>query len=200
TEMDGLRYRVEWRPLADVSGSATLSGRWLMVEPAGFAEDPWAQAVFDALAAGGAEVERVAYDAATDRAQLAARLEGEASIAGVVSLLALSGDLNEEDGVPAGVSGSVALLQALGDAGVTAPLWAVTRGAVSVGRSDGPVDAVQGAVWGLGRVAALEAADRWGGLIDLPTAIDRRTAGRLAAVLSGVGDEDQVAVRVSGVF
>uniref|UniRef100_UPI0019010F4F type I polyketide synthase n=1 Tax=Streptomyces sp. NRRL S-646 TaxID=1463917 RepID=UPI0019010F4F len=200
TEMDGLRYRVEWRPLADVSGSATLSGHWLMVEPAGRAQDPWAQAVFDALAARGAEVERVAYDAAMDRGQLAARLEGEASIAGVVSLLALSGDLNQGDGVPVGVSGSVALVQALADAGVAAPLWAVTRGAVSVGRSDGPVDAVQGAVWGLGRVAALEAADRWGGLIDLPTVIDRRTAGRLVAVLSGVGDEDQVAVRASGVF
>ncbi|MER6129377.1 type I polyketide synthase, partial [Streptomyces sp. NPDC001795] len=198
-EVDGLRYRVEWRPSADVSGSATLSGRWLVVEPAGLAEDAWSESVIDALTARGAEVERVAYEAGTDRAQIAARLQGMASLAGVVSLLALSGDVSE-DGVPVSVSGSVALVQALGDAGVTAPLWVLTRGAVSMGRSDGPVDAVQGAVWGLGRVAALELSDRWGGLVDLPTAIDRRTAGRLAAVLAGVADEDQMAVRASGVF
>ncbi|MGW2893017.1 SDR family NAD(P)-dependent oxidoreductase, partial [Streptomyces griseoruber] len=198
-EVDRSRYRVEWRPLADVSGSATLSGRWLVIEPAGPAVDAWTQAVLDALAARGAVVERFAYEAAMDRARLAERLEGTASVAGVVSLLALSDEVSG-DGVPVGVSGSLALVQALGDAGVTAPLWTLTRGAVAVGRSDGAVDVPQGAVWGLGRVAALEASDRWGGLIDLPRTIDRRTAGRLAAVLAGVGDEDQVAVRASGVF
>ncbi|MGW2811995.1 acyltransferase domain-containing protein, partial [Streptomyces sp. NPDC001450] len=109
--VDGLRYRVEWRPLADVSGAATLSGRWLVVEPAAMATDAWAEALPAALAARGAEVERVVYQAGTDRAQLAARLEGTAPVAGVVSLLALSGDV-AEDGVPVGVSGSVALVQA----------------------------------------------------------------------------------------
>uniref|UniRef100_UPI000AC3A14E acyltransferase domain-containing protein n=2 Tax=Streptomyces griseoruber TaxID=1943 RepID=UPI000AC3A14E len=183
-EVDRSRYRVEWRPLADVSGSATLSGRWLVIEPAGPAVDAWTQAVLDALAARGAVVERFAYEAAMDRARLAERLEGTASVAGVVSLLALSDEVSG-DGVPVGVSGSLALVQALGDAGVTAPLWTLTRGAVAVGRSDGAVDVPQGAVWGLGRVAALEASDRWGGLIDLPRTIDRRTAGRLAAVLAG---------------
>ncbi|WP_159056423.1 type I polyketide synthase, partial [Streptomyces sp. DSM 15324] len=198
-EADRSRYRVAWRPLSDVPGSGTLSGRWLAVVPAGFEADPWAQSVLDALSAHGAEVERVAPEATMDRVALAAALEGSAPVDGVVSLLALSEDVSE-DGVPVGVSGSLALIQALGDAGVTAPLWALTRGAVAVGRSDGAVDAVQGAVWGLGRVAALEASDRWGGLIDLPATIDRRTAGRLVAVVAGVGDEDQVAVRASGVF
>ncbi|MER6417137.1 beta-ketoacyl reductase, partial [Streptomyces humidus] len=118
---------------------------------------------------------------------------------GVVSLLALSREVSG-DGVPVGVSGSLALVQALGDAGVSAPLWTLTRGAVAVGRSDGAVDVSQGAVWGLGRVAALEASERWGGLVDLPAIIDRRVADRLVAVLAGVGVEDQVAVRASGVF
>nr|WP_232791441.1 beta-ketoacyl reductase [Streptomyces capitiformicae] len=122
-----------------------------------------------------------------------------ASVVGVVSLLALC-DGAAGGGVPYAVSGGVELVQALGDVGVSAPLWVLTRGAVSVGRSDGPVDPVQGAVWGLGRVAALEFPGRWGGLVDLPVEVGRRVFGRLAAVLAGVGGEDQVAVRASGVF
>ncbi|MEU1520557.1 beta-ketoacyl reductase, partial [Streptomyces sp. NPDC005811] len=121
------------------------------------------------------------------------------SVAGVVSLLALSGEVSG-DGVPVGVSGSLALIQALGDAGITAPSWVLTQGAVMVGRADTAVDPVQSAVWGLGRVAALEAPGRWGGLIDLPAALDDTTGNALAAVLAGVGVEDQVAVRGSGVF
>jgi NAD(P)-dependent dehydrogenase (short-subunit alcohol dehydrogenase family)/acyl carrier protein len=57
---------------------------------------------------------------------------------------------------------------------------------------------MQAAVWGLGRVVALEHPDRWGGLIDLPEVVDARVLGRLAGVLCG--NEDQVAVRGSGVF
>ncbi|MER5363619.1 beta-ketoacyl reductase, partial [Streptomyces sp. NPDC002785] len=93
-----------------------------------------------------------------------------------------------------------ALVQALGDVGFDAPLWLATRGAVSVGRSDGLVDPVQAQVWGLGRVAALEHPERWGGLVDLPEVVDDRVLVRLAGVLAGAGGEDQVAVRASGVF
>ena len=138
-------------------------------------------------------------EAAVGRAELGALIRDLGSFAGVVSLLALSEGV-AVDGVPCAVSGSVALVQALGDAGVSAPLWVVTRGAESVGRSDGPADPVQAAVWGLGRVAALEAPGRWGGLTDLPAAPDAAVGAALAAVLAGVGPEDQVAVRASGVF
>ncbi|WP_037690476.1 hypothetical protein, partial [Streptomyces lavendulae] len=65
----------------------------------------------------------------------------------------------------AGVVPSAELVQVLGEAGVGAPLWCLTRGAVSVGRSDRLVSAVQAQVWGLGRVAALEVPERWGGLV-----------------------------------
>ena len=51
--------------------------------------------------------------------------------------------------------------------------------------------------WGLGRVAGLEQPDRWGGLIDLPPALDDRAATRLCEVLAGCG-EDQVAIRGHG--
>ncbi|MFD4695846.1 beta-ketoacyl reductase, partial [Streptomyces sp. NPDC058463] len=55
-------------------------------------------------------------------------------------------------------------------------------------------------VWGLGRVAALEVPDRWGGLVDLPEVLDARAGARLVSVLAAGGGEDQVAVRGSGVF
>src|SRR5262249_40114415 len=118
-----------------------------------------------------------------DRAALAELVDG--AYAGVVSLLDLAG--------------TVALVQALGDAGVDARLWCLTRGAVSVGRSDRLVSPVQAQVWGLGRVAALEVPERWGGLMGLPGLLDERAQSRLVGVLAGSG-EDQVAVRSTGVF
>ena len=53
--------------------------------------------------------------------------------------------------------------------------------------------------WGLGRVAALEHPDRWGGLVDLPPVLDDRAGARLCAVLAGCG-EDQVAIRGAGIL
>ncbi|RBM17678.1 hypothetical protein DEH69_14695, partial [Streptomyces sp. PT12] len=91
----------------------------------------------------------------------------------------------------------VALLQALGDAGIEAPLWCLTRGAVTTGHDDPALDPRHAAVWGLGRVAALEHPQRWGGLIDLPATPDDRVLARLLAVLAGRG-EDQVAIRSTG--
>ncbi|MFF7216569.1 type I polyketide synthase, partial [Streptomyces sp. NPDC008238] len=179
SEVDGWRYRVVWKPLAEASG-ARLSGSWLVVVPAGGADDAL---VVGALAGRGADVQRVVVGRGTDRAALAELVDGE--YAGVVSMLDLAG--------------TVALVQALGDARVDARLWCLTRGAVSVGRSDRLVSPVQAQVWGLGRVAALEVPERWGGLIDLPGLLDERAQSRLVGVLAGSG-EDQVAVRSTGVF
>ncbi|MFC5156821.1 type I polyketide synthase, partial [Streptomyces amakusaensis] len=190
SEVDAWRYRVSWKPLADVSG-AGLSGVWLVLVPAGVDDS----AVVGVLAGRGAEVRRVVVEPGVDREVLTALLaEADAgSVSGVVSLLAL-------DEV-SGLVSTVCVVQALGDAGVGAALWCVTRGAVSVGRSDRLVSPLQACVWGLGRVAALEVPERWGGLIDLPSVLDDRAAARLVGVLAGRGrGEDQVAVRSSGVF
>ncbi|WP_461029216.1 beta-ketoacyl reductase, partial [Streptomyces sparsus] len=51
----------------------------------------------------------------------------------------------------------------------------------------------QAGVWGLGRVAALEHPDRWGGLIDLPSEPDQQSLHRLTGALGGA--EDQIAIR-----
>ncbi|WP_147255571.1 KR domain-containing protein, partial [Streptomyces sp. PT12] len=114
-------------------------------------------------------------------------------------------DIATPDALPE-LASATAVLSLLPDAAATAelvrgleiPLWIATTGAVSTGRSDRLGDPWQSALWGLGRVIALEQPQSWGGLIDLPERLDRRAAARLAAVLTGT--EDQVAIRPSGVF
>ncbi|MFD0272248.1 SDR family NAD(P)-dependent oxidoreductase, partial [Streptomyces sp. NPDC127106] len=192
--VDGWRYRVQWKPLTAPGSSALPHGEWIAVVPAACEGDALVDSVVGALAGRGAEVRRVVVEAGADRGVVAGLVSGAgAPVAGVVSLLALD--------EAAGVVATAVLVQALGDAGVEAPLWCLTRGAVSVGRSDRLVSAVQAQVWGLGRVAALELPERWGGLVDLPEVWDERAMGRLVGVLAGgVAGEDQLAVRSSGVF
>ncbi|MFJ2114820.1 type I polyketide synthase, partial [Streptomyces sp. NPDC087850] len=199
TAMDAWRYRQAWKPLT--GNSVMLKGIWLVLTPAAGVADAWTAELIAAL---GPAVRCVGYG---DDGSLVARLKEASSdapggIAGVVSLLAL--DVSREvAGVPAGLVDTAALLRALGDAGVGAPLWAVTRGAVSLGRSGGsepPLSPAQAAVWGFGRVAALEHPRQWGGLVDLPVELDERAVRRFAAVLASGDGEDQVVVRASGVF
>ncbi|MEU8686550.1 type I polyketide synthase, partial [Streptomyces sp. NPDC048611] len=185
--VDGWRYRVEWKPLAARSGGVP-DGRWLAVVAAG---DAYAEAVVEGLAECGVRVERVECGAGEwDRGVLAGRVREVAGAEPVAGVLVVGAG----DAVRTAV-----VVQALGDAAVGGRVWVVTRGAVSVGRSDGGPDPVQAAVWGVGRVAALEHPDRWGGLVDMPEAVDRRALDRLVGVLAD-GGEDQVAVRASGVF
>ncbi|MEW9534741.1 SDR family NAD(P)-dependent oxidoreductase, partial [Microbispora sp. NPDC049125] len=199
--VDGWRYTVTWKPLPSARQDAP-SGTWLVVAPAG---NRTAAHAVRALTDSGAQVVKLEPDPATaERTSLAAgiteALDGQ-DAAGVISLLAL--DERPHPGhpaVPAGVAATLALVQALGDAGIDAPLWAVTRNAVSVGRSDRLANPIQAQVWGLGRVVALEHPHRWGGLIDLPARVDERARRRLAEVLAATAGEDQVAIRSSGVF
>ncbi|MEY9966933.1 acyl transferase domain-containing protein/acyl carrier protein [Streptacidiphilus sp. MAP12-16] len=204
SRVDGWRYRVEWKRVGEAASGA-VSGMWLVVVPAGFSEDVAVSGVVRALAGCGVEVRQVEVGGAgVERAGFAERVMdvvGVDSVAGVLSLVALDEGPCVEGSVVAGLASTVVLVQALGDAGVLAPLWCVTRGAVSTGRSERLTSAVQAQVWGLGRVTALELPERWGGLVDLPEVVDGRTWSRLLGVLAGgTGGEDQVAVRSSGVF
>ncbi|MEU9578344.1 type I polyketide synthase [Streptomyces chilikensis] len=196
--LNGWTYRVGWKRVTEGAAAAVLPGRWLIAVPAGGSvDDTFADAVGQAMAERGADVLRVTVTGREALAAALAELDPQ-GIDGIVSLTAL-GD-GGEDGA-AGVSGTVVLAQALGDAGVHAPLWALTRGAVSVGGADPLESPHQAAVWGLGRVAGLEMPQRWGGLVDLPAAWDADVAARLCAVLDGThGGEDQLAVRHEGVF
>ncbi|WP_421111527.1 type I polyketide synthase, partial [Streptomyces sp. NEAU-S77] len=190
--VDGWRYRETWKTLDGVPAS-TESGPWLVVVPAAVADDPWVTGV---VAAMGPSARVLDYDGG-DRATLREQLP-EADVVGVLSLLAL--DASGPGVTPPGVLPTLVLVQALGDAGIEVPVWAVTRGAVSVGLQDPVTSPRQAGIWGVGRVAALERPRQWGGVVDLPEALDDGMTRRLASVLSAGWDEDQVAVRAEGVF
>ncbi|MFC8047898.1 type I polyketide synthase [Nocardia sp. NPDC057353] len=188
------RFREEWRRLELPAGRP--AGNWLL---AGL-QNAHTEIVGAALAAAGGTVVPVEL-AGLDRAGMAARLRecGVApdSLAGVVSTLAIDDRIDpERPELSAGVAATIALTQALGDAGIGARLWCVTSGAVGAATTS----PWQTQVWGLGRVAALEYPGRWGGLVDLPAAPDARVAERLAALLAAGTDEDQVTVRPDGVY
>ncbi|WP_386163726.1 type I polyketide synthase [Streptosporangium vulgare] len=82
----------------------------------------------------------------------------------------------------------------------SAPVWVLTRGAVRVAPSDGDVVPVTVRTWGTLRTMAREGLLRDGGLIDLPARLDEHVLRRLCVVLSGVTGEDELAVRLGGVF
>ncbi|EME96802.1 beta-ketoacyl synthase, partial [Streptomyces mobaraensis NBRC 13819 = DSM 40847] len=195
--VDSWRYRVDWQPISLSEPTAPGAGPWLIVAPSQGA-DAWVRACLDALEEAGVPAVLVEAGPRPGRSDLAellrscrAGLPDGTAPAGVLSLLALAERPAEA---------SLALLQALLDAGFDAPLWCATRGAVSCGETDPVVSPEQAAVWGLGRVAALEHPEVWGGLVDLPAAPEGREVGPLPAVLCGDAGEDQVALRPAGVL
>ncbi|RLV10393.1 polyketide synthase [Streptomyces griseocarneus] len=205
---DARLYTVDWKPVT-ASAAGAPSGTWLTVVPAGLAGDARIGAVADDLARRGARIVRVELDATdTEPEALAARLAsavGEGGpVAGVFSLLALDERPHpDHPAVPVGLALTGALAEALAahEAYASARLWCATRGAVSVGGADRLDSPAQAQVWGLGRTVALAEPERWGGLVDLPEALDERALSRLAGVLGGAhGDEDQLAIRSGGLF
>ncbi|MEV0263453.1 type I polyketide synthase [Streptomyces sp. NPDC050617] len=219
--IDSWRYRTEWQPLPEPPSPPvrTSEGSWLVVLPAGHDEDERVRGPLQALAGLGVDVLPVVLTADDVRrdalaAKVTAALAGRAP-AGVLSLLAADGRPHpEHPSLPGGAALTVALVQALGDLQLTAPLWCATHGAVSTGPHDPVTDPDQALVWGTGLVAALEAPARWGGLIDLPPRLDDRGRARLGAVLAGAAGpgpgsgsgsgsasgEDQLALRATGLL
>ncbi|UYM23001.1 beta-ketoacyl reductase [Streptomyces albus] len=173
--------------------------------PADHAGHPWTTAVLAALGTGAQVLEVSGEGRAGLTAAIRERLDATGPFTGVVSLLAVAGEPGDgtgalPGGVPVGVALTATLVQALGDARTDAPLWCLTRGAAAVSPAETVAAPLQAAVHGLGRVAALEHPQRWGGTVDLPLAVDARTAERLAAVLADPEGEDQLAVRPGAVF
>ncbi|MFH8979114.1 type I polyketide synthase, partial [Streptomyces sp. NPDC017890] len=203
--VDDWRYRVEWKPLTGQAGDG-LTGTWLLVTPTGdlTGQPYWAETAAALESRADAVVRLEIADRTLDRESIAARLTeavGERELTGVVSLLAAEDRPHaEHEGVPVGVSHTLLLTQALGDAEIEAPLWLVTRGAVAVGRADRLTSSSQAQIWGLGRVVSLEHPERWGGLVDLPETLDARASERLVAALAGTEHEDQLAIRQAGIF
>ncbi|MEW2157957.1 type I polyketide synthase [Streptomyces sp. NPDC007189] len=208
--VDGWRYKVVWKPMGPESRPVTLDGEWLLVVPEGEAAlAEFVVTVADALTRHGARVRTLTLashhaETAVLGSVLDEALAGlDAPLAGVLALTGLDDSpLPEHPVLSTGAALTVSLLQALGRAGVSAPLWCATQGAVAVGDQETLTRPEQAAVWGLGRVAALEFPERWGGLVDLPERLDGRDAAALCAVLAARGDalEDQVALRGGTTF
>ncbi|MER7272803.1 beta-ketoacyl synthase, partial [Micromonospora carbonacea] len=217
--VNGWSYQVGWRRI-DPGAPPVAAGGWLLVGPDGDTADD----VAAALASAGADVRRLPADPATaTRGGLARRLTAalaDGPVTGVVSLLGLADDPHpQHPAVPVGTAATLALAQALHDTGASTALWCVTRGAVGTGDGDAVRSAAQGGLWGLGRVAGLELPQLRVGLLDLPAAeadpaarvdpaagVDRVGSAsrvdpaRIAAALTAAGDEDQLAVRPTGVY
>jgi acyl transferase domain-containing protein len=196
---DSWRYRITWTPLTAPS-TTRLPGTWLVVLPANGADH--ADAVANALTTHGASVVWCELDAMSDRAEVARTIRQHAEehddITGVLSLLAADEEAHpQEPALPNGLALTLLLAQGLGDAGIDTPLWLITTGAEAA--SEAPTRPLQAAVGGFGRVLALEHADRWGGLIDLPETLDDRAGRNLVAALNGIDDEDQIAIRADGI-
>ncbi|WP_438871121.1 type I polyketide synthase [Paractinoplanes durhamensis] len=194
---DSWRYRIDWQPVP-ASERPVLTGTWLVVAPDDI-EPGLVDAYAGALGEHGATTTTITIDSAeTDRVRLAGRLEEAAAggdLAGILSFLALD-ERPYRPGLSRGLAGTLLLVQAGGDAGVDAPLWGVTRGAVATTAAE-PASPVQAQIWGLGRVAALELPSRWGGLVDLPPDTDQAAGTRLCAILAShaTTGEDQLAIR-----
>ncbi len=169
SEVDRWHYRIDWRQVS--VPAARPEGTWLAVVPVGAGE--WIDPLIDGM---------VRIEAGESLVPL---LSDRHDVRGVVSFLAES-------------AATADLLRTLGDVGIDAPLWCVTRGAVAAAPDDRITDVHQAGVWGLGRVAALEQPRRWGGLIDLPPVVDSAVCQGFDGALAG--SEDQVAVRAAGIY
>ncbi|HWN33523.1 MAG TPA: SDR family NAD(P)-dependent oxidoreductase, partial [Pseudonocardia sp.] len=215
--VDTWTYADRWerRP---VRPGGPAQGTWLVLTTPEVAEDEDREPLLAALRATGTTI-RVravpATPAASSEAGDTAVAEALATqdpdgLTGVLSLLALDQSADPR----AQVARTAAVVAAVADTLPAARVWVATRRAVRVLRTD-VVDPGAAGIWGVGRVAALEAPDTWGGLVDLPAVSDSGIAGYLSAVLSGrLGTEssadsgadstagpaeDQVAVRAGGV-
>ncbi|MEV0538011.1 type I polyketide synthase, partial [Kitasatospora sp. NPDC050463] len=191
--LDSWRYRITWTPVTPAGGPRpALAGPWWVAVPAARVGDADVAALVATLEQHGARPRVLAVDDDADRAGLAAALRSGEPDAGEARAGLLAFAL--------GLAPALALIQAAADTAPDSPLWFATEGAESIGRIDPVRNPGQGAVQGLARVLGLEHRGLWGGLVDLPEQLDQRALGRLAAVLAGLGDEDQLAIRSSGVF
>ncbi|MFI9631037.1 SDR family NAD(P)-dependent oxidoreductase, partial [Streptomyces sp. NPDC052042] len=189
---DRLRYRVTWEAAPD-NYAVSSTERWLLLTTNDLADAGILADVESALAGHGAAVQSLEMPVSADREALAGLVRAAWDAAEPCERVLWLAPAEP------GLAEAVALIQALGDAAPDAPLWIVTRGGVAAQPGEAP--SVGGAqLWGLGQVAEIELADRWGGLVDLPTDAPPAALRRLARVLVTNTPDNQMAIRASGTF
>ncbi|MFE7130822.1 SDR family NAD(P)-dependent oxidoreductase [Streptomyces sp. NPDC057638] len=205
--LDRWRYRTTWVPVRPAR-TPELTGRWLLLHSGDGPHAPLGDEIADALTAGGADIVRLALtEPLTDATATAvadrirAATGPGAPLAGVLCLTGL--DETPDPAHPALTQGlgqwltTVRALAAL-DSGL--PLWTVTVRAVGTGPDDPPAHPAQALLWGAGAVLGLELPHCTGGLIDLPGPLGPEGAALLRTVLSGVTEEEHLAIRSTGLM
>ncbi|WP_157419415.1 SDR family NAD(P)-dependent oxidoreductase, partial [Actinomadura formosensis] len=183
-----------------VSGDFSLSGSWLLLrsEPTRSDDDVLAEV----LAERGADVVPLALplDADADADQLAEEIARSIQGTRVRGILYLTGPTRPEADHLAPLHRQVVgIPEAFALAGVDAPLWFVTRGAVSTTPGGLPDDPGLAQLWGVIATTKNSSRRRLLRAVDLPGTFPGRSGARwLAAVLAG-GDE-MAAVRDDGVY
>ena len=160
-------YGIRWSPTPGPVSPGSWAGRWLILADRGGLGDRLA----GELRQRGADCTVVPYGETFDAAG-----------ARVVHLWALEATPEQQE------PGLTSLVEAIRQR--PERVWAVTRFAQSAGGDTVPLSVAQTSVWGLGKVAALEHPDLWGGLID----IDDASFDALIEQL-GRGDTEHIALR-----
>ena len=187
-------YAVNWRetPRGEPRRAEAAGTPWLVVADG----EGVGSALADRLRALGEDCQLAVPDGAV--AALAS--SGRRSGVRVVYVRERAQHVDRRSSGPAretGVAAAVSLIQALTrtDATASGRLWIVTSGAQPV-EGEGPRDPAGAALWGLGRAAALEASEAWGGLVDLDADAAPAEAAALALEEIRAADhDDQVAFR-----
>ncbi|MER6119400.1 amino acid adenylation domain-containing protein [Streptomyces sp. NPDC001743] len=186
-------YEDIWQP-APITAPAAFPATVVLVTSDG--ETRTADDLEAALSAVGARVHRI--PGSDDRAETARALTALPQQPEAVLSLASLDTAPGPGGTTRGLLTTLALLQALTDTGWAVPLWALTRGGVTVDGDTGLPGTAPALVQGLGRVAALEDPLRWGGTLDLARSPYDGWAGQVVAALAAGDHEDQSALRAHG--
>ncbi|MFF8971241.1 type I polyketide synthase [Streptomyces sp. NPDC014995] len=208
--MRDVRLRASAQPAADVPRTlreeTVWEEAWRPVDPAGFQErDLSGQRV---LLIGGASVAAETARHLTLRgAQVTSAPASVEAVTGAAAhdhVLLLSGlDLPVESCDAEAVRRArthgeyvfLALLRRLAAEEAATRVWTVTRGAQWTGPEQRELCLAAGPLWGLGKVAALEHPELWGGLLDLDPAGSADEAAQIAALPATETVEDLSARR-----
>ena len=129
-------------------------------------------------------------------ADLDSLIKGARAAGSIDAVVLLDGlDQARRDDPISSTAAALNVVHALGRAGETAPLWIATRHTQACRGAAPDVDPAHAALWGFGRVIALEHPELWGGLVDLDSVPAAEAANALIREIVERDDEDQIAIR-----
>jgi acyl transferase domain-containing protein/NADPH:quinone reductase-like Zn-dependent oxidoreductase/pimeloyl-ACP methyl ester carboxylesterase/aryl carrier-like protein/trans-aconitate methyltransferase len=186
-DVDRFLHEVRWEeaPLAAQESRKRSAGPWLIL-----ADESGVGAALANLLERAGEICRIAFRPIAFHDESLPLAE----VRQVVSLRALDSEMSALTFDAERVcGGALTLVQQLAQLANPPRLKLVTRGAQAV--KDSAVDPLQTALWGLGKVVALEHPEFWNGLVDLDPGGDIGSGARLLFEALTTGAEDQIAFR-----